>query len=80
MLPGFTGMTSFAGTPARQGVAAAGPWDTPKPPQGGSCVYTHTTTSCTGVVLWCTEHYRCPDNPDKTKFPFPCGGCIGFDW
>jgi hypothetical protein len=80
MLPGFTALNTSGGRVMPQGVRSAGPWDNPTPPKGGTCVYSHTTTSCTGVVLWCTEHFRCPDNPDKTKFPYPCGGCIGFDW
>ena len=80
MLPGFTAVSSANQTGSLQGIVPAGLWDTPTGPKGGTCVYSHTTTSCILVTLWCTEHYNCPNNPDSTKTPYPCGVCVGLDW
>jgi hypothetical protein len=80
MLPGFTAPTTDGGSSIHQGVMPAGLWDNPTGSKGETCVYSHTTTSCIAVSLWCTEHYRCPNNPDSTKTPYPCGVCVGFDW
>ncbi len=80
MLPGFTALSNREEPAVSQGIIPAGPWDTPTAPKGGTCEYAYTSTSCILVTLWCTEHYRCPNNPDSTKFPYPCGVCVGLDW
>ncbi len=80
MLPGFTGLSTApvhgAGPSANAAVRLA-LWDTPSPER---CRYARTITKCTGVVLWCTEVFVCVNGSEERKTPYPCGGCIGFDW
>lgn len=78
MTPGFTGLTGYAAERYAPAIKQAGPWDTPS---GQTCQGTNTDTFCTGVILWCTDNYRCCDDRGDcyltSTTPYPCGVCVG---
>jgi hypothetical protein len=82
-LPGFTGVDPINknGSMERRepSVRLAGLWDTPS----GQCIFTGTSTACTGLVLWCTDNFICGDKY-TSRAPYPCGACVGVtnpsDW
>jgi hypothetical protein len=78
MLPGFTGLLHRSVVRYPPAVRQAGPWDTPS---GTTCEPTGTDTFCTGLVLWCTNNYRCYSEQQGSYLtsttPYPCGVCVG---
>lgn len=89
-LPGFTGLLP-AGSASNEiqteaPVRLAGLWDVP---DQKTCRFVRTDTTCTLLVLWCTEVYVCRDPSnffgyEEKRTPYPCGVCFGFpspdDW
>ncbi|PDZ39791.1 hypothetical protein CN520_00560 [Bacillus cereus] len=79
---------STVDTAANEGITIASwfcdtfPWF---PGCGGnqlSCEFTNTETYCTGVVLWCKNHYRCWDPRAghilRDGGWYVCGTCFGW--
>lgn len=85
MLPGFTAIpTSSSVENLRlnpQGVLPAGIWDDPDPEDCTQpCIPIRTETSCIIVTLWCTDIFMCCGRREESRFPYPCGVCVGLDW
>jgi len=86
MLPGFTGLLDpgwvFGAVPLEPAVRLAGLWD---PPPVGTCRFSRTDLTCTGIVQWCTDVYVCWTERDsffgkeENRTPYPCGVCFGWD-